>query len=447
MKKLLFITFSFLAWLFINLFFSKIKFHTEFEIHNFINYFLILWILSTFEHQDIQKILKYIIAGLLLITTISFYQFLILHQQPQGTLINPNILAGYLIMCIPVLIYYMKILPEENKILKYIFFLVLISIFLCLLLTASIGAIFAFMTAFLVVKFRWKSGILISIILFLILVLSGVIDKTSISDRIFWWLSSYNIIKENFLTGTGLGTFEYVYPKYRISKLSSMFAHSSFLQFTTETGIVGILLLIILITLALKKISNKYFKLSLLSILFQNFVDYNLYIFSNGILFCSFIGIANKLNSNTEISKISSNIEKTFKIMTIFLLIFYSISVLKLYFSTVYYNLGKNLIFSDELQIAESYLSKSLRLKKNAWFAYGQLSDIYQKKYKQTNDKNFLYKSIELLEIGIKYNPYCSQYYDKLSQIYAGIGKKDMSILYLKKFYEYGGKSRKYADY
>jgi len=289
----------------------------------------------------------------------------------------------------------------------------------------------------------------------LILVLSGVIDKTSISDRIFWWLSSYNIIKENFLTGTGLGTFEYVYPKYRISKLSSMFAHSSFLQFTTETGIVGILLLIILVTMVLKKISNKYFKISLLSILFQNFVDYNLYIFSNGILFCSFIGIANKLNSNTEISKISSgkienkysNVEKSFKIVTIFLLIFYSISVLKLYFSTIYYNFGKNLITSDKLQLAENCFSKSLRFKRDAWFVYGQLSDIYQKKYKQTNDKNFLYKSIELLKKGIEYNPYCSQYYYKLSQIFLIEGEKERYILYLKKFYEYGGKSQKYVDY
>ncbi|MFN3966719.1 MAG: O-antigen ligase family protein [Endomicrobiia bacterium] len=440
----LFVLFLFIIWLFINLLYSKIKLHTEFELHNFINYFLILYILNNIELQNVQKILKYIIPCLFLIILVSFYQFLIRHHQPQGTMVNPNILAGYLIMCIPILVYFI----EVNSQLKYILYPLIVLTSICLVLSMSFGAIFSLITAFLIIRFRWKIGILFSIVLFLLLISFGIINENSISDRTFWWYSTYNIIKENPVTGTGLGTFEYVYPKYRISKLGSMFAHSSFLQFTSETGIIGCLLLVTIIILFTKRVSNKYFKLSLLSVIFQNIIDYNLYILSNGILFCFILDIGNKLANHNENSKyLIYYFGKFAKIPLIILLILYSVSVLKLYFSTVNYNIGKNLITSGSFNSAEGYLTKSIKIKPNSWFVYGRLSDIYQKKYEQNPEKNILYKSIEILEKGINFNPYCSQYYYKLSQIYSIIGEKNKSVFYLKKFYEYGGESRKYLDY
>lgn len=82
----------------------------------------------------------------------------------------------------------------------------------------------------------------------------------TLGARIDRYKNTIAMFKENWLTGVGLGNWEKYYPLYYKSaavdkqfneKTQPKYAHNDFLQFIAETGIVGILFLILFIGLAI----------------------------------------------------------------------------------------------------------------------------------------------------------------------------------------------------
>ena len=62
------------------------------------------------------------------------------------------------------------------------------------------------------------------------------------------WQDTKNIIRDFPQTGTGLGTFSSVFPMYRTHEWEERFlrfAHCDYLQLVSETGIIGIILIIV----------------------------------------------------------------------------------------------------------------------------------------------------------------------------------------------------------
>lgn len=71
----------------------------------------------------------------------------------------------------------------------------------------------------------------------------------SVSDRLALWNSSIRIFKDHLWLGTGLATFFYYYPQYRLPTDSSdgYFVHMDPLQIGLETGIIGYILLYLML--------------------------------------------------------------------------------------------------------------------------------------------------------------------------------------------------------
>lgn len=61
--------------------------------------------------------------------------------------------------------------------------------------------------------------------------------------RRYTWIGAMNIVRANPLLGTGIGTFKNAYPRYAITAYT-FHAHNTFLQWTSETGVPGVLLLL-----------------------------------------------------------------------------------------------------------------------------------------------------------------------------------------------------------
>lgn len=61
------------------------------------------------------------------------------------------------------------------------------------------------------------------------------------AGRLSLWKSSLAMFADNPITGTGLGTFDYIYPKYRLSDMygRAVYAHSDWLQLLAELGVIG----------------------------------------------------------------------------------------------------------------------------------------------------------------------------------------------------------------
>ena len=109
------------------------------------------------------------------------------------------------------------------------------------------------------------------------------------------------IIKDNLLWGTGAGTFEHVFPKYRGPDVGNHFTHAEndYLQFLSELGLAGFIPLALIVMVsygaaiqALRVRKSQFYRgiafgtlMAMNSILIHSFTDFNLRIPANACLF------------------------------------------------------------------------------------------------------------------------------------------------------------------
>ena len=126
------------------------------------------------------------------------------------------------------------------------------------------------------------------------------------------------------LTGSGLGSFYTVFPKYKSSDESDGFyrhAHNDYLEFASETGIIGLLILGLIVTGSLLTALRAHYVrrntqmrglsfaaiMGIISLLIHSAVDFNLQIPANAIMFMLLLAFAwiaanldHKQRNNTE---------------------------------------------------------------------------------------------------------------------------------------------------
>jgi len=75
---------------------------------------------------------------------------------------------------------------------------------------------------------------------------SASVDIEAEGGRKQIWNDTYNLIKDFPALGTGLGTYEYVFPKYKTIKAQKLFdhAHNDYLELISDMGFTGFLIVI-----------------------------------------------------------------------------------------------------------------------------------------------------------------------------------------------------------
>lgn len=281
--------FIFLLVTFVSLFFT-VYFHatlTEFfKVLIYLSFFYI--VLNCIESEkDIGLILNSILSlsfvlslfgilaniGFKLNLSGPFFDFLFRKGFTQAgrvasTLQYANTFAAFII--IPFFISFSYFITQKN-LLKKVLYLALSLIFLITFaLTESRGALIALVIAILIYilflkgkdkKFSLISfAILIGAVLIVVLIkkdvflpifrsfaarLKGLLSffqgkwEESLGDRVIMVKDSLRILKDKPLLGTGNGTYQYVYAKYRTIYFFSKFPHSIFFQILDELGILG----------------------------------------------------------------------------------------------------------------------------------------------------------------------------------------------------------------
>lgn len=193
-----------------------------------------------------------------------------------------------------------------------------------LFITMSRGGMFSFITALLFMailvltrkSIRKKGWILSAVIILIILTIAWlgatpVVErvlsiKVEIASRYFGgrlpiWQGTIDIIKDYPIFGTGLGTFNYIFPQYQPLKIIAehyTYAHSDFLELFSEIGIIGFSLFVACCLLFVVWLFRRFGKRhdpyvigmsigifgSLVSIFVHSFTDFSLHIPANAIL-------------------------------------------------------------------------------------------------------------------------------------------------------------------
>lgn len=185
-----------------------------------------------------------------------------------STFENPNVLAEYLILCIPIAIAGFLVSKTLSHKLAYLFATGVGGA--CLIFTWSRGAWLGFLIAMVIffVMYSKKTVIIMTFGVFALPFLPfvlpesvlnrflsiGNLSDTSTSYRVHIWEGTLNLLSEHGLGGIGIGVdvFQKIYPRYALSGIESApHSHNLFLQIAVECGVIGLILFIIaLITYA-----------------------------------------------------------------------------------------------------------------------------------------------------------------------------------------------------
>jgi len=235
-----------------------------------------------------------------------------------------------------------------------------------------------------------------------LLIIFSVINFDTVMDRVLWVLIGLRIFFKNIIFGVGLGNFKYFYLSNTVNlatySTATTYVHNYYLQFSSETGLVGIILMTIFISTVLKQRKKDIFFYPIIAILFLNFFDYNLYIPQNSILL--FGMFAGYIKFQEYDFKTDLMFKYTYFVIVILMF------VVGLYFIKNFYEIEK--LFK---QPDRQNLEKIVFIDKTCWQAYIDLSKL------NFVEKNFP-KAINNLDLAIKHNPQYSESYFYLSLIY-----------------------------
>jgi len=262
--------------LIISLVFSINKLNSLKELYKYISGILLFFVVVSLTYENKIRLIQTIIFAGLVISLLAIYQYFfgfqhmldyisqekitdpftldyIQRRRAFFPFVTPNILAGYLIMIIP--------LASTHK--DKILFIIPLSF--ALLLTKSLGAFLSFLSTlalyfYLQGKLEKRGVIFLSGILVIIILLFITRSTTqkgylqpifSTLMRLNYWEDTLSIIKTSPWKGIGPGNLNLTLSRY---------THNSYLQIWAETGILGMAsllwLIIAVFKTALKNIEN-----------------------------------------------------------------------------------------------------------------------------------------------------------------------------------------------
>lgn len=296
--------------LIISVVFSPDKFNSFRELYKYAAGIIIFLIIIPLANLDKLRIIRVITLASLLISLMAIYQYFfgfkhllnyvtkkeinnpfildyIMNKRVFFPFITPNTLAGYLAMTIPLVL----ITNDKKK------WLIGLPILFALFLTKSMGAILS-LSLGLGLYFYLKSGFtkkkitllgLMAVFIIFIFISRQIQTKEhllptfSLFRRLDYWQQTWEIIKLHPFTGIGLGNFNLNISRY---------AHNSYLQLAAETGILGLVSFLWLISKTLKPRNINPCLITASAIfLMHNFVDFTFFLPEVSLIWWAILGL------------------------------------------------------------------------------------------------------------------------------------------------------------
>ncbi len=210
------------------------------------------------DKKFLKKFVLVMVLGGTTTACIGIFQYLIWGtERTSATLANPNVLASYLAMMIPIVFSLLLYESKKSK-KKLLLTFSLITMVICLVFTHSRAGWLALVGAmsFLLLiekEKRLAVGLTLVIVVAASLLIPSVnarlrtiFDLIVNKERIYGAKSALQMIKDYPLTGIGINTFYHVYPQYQLPEAREhlVHAHNIFLQIGAEIGLFGLVTLL-----------------------------------------------------------------------------------------------------------------------------------------------------------------------------------------------------------
>ena len=271
---------------------------------------------------------------------IFWFRELTLGGSPFGPYVNRNHFAGLIGMLIPLGLGLAITQQEKGKKLLFGFMTVIMAVSLFFSLSrGGITSFFAGMSFFALLMLQrnresrkvWIIAFFIAVVLSYVIYLGvdPIIErfyKTDVSseERLVVWSSTWNAIKDFWLTGSGLGSFLNIFQLYSpLSVQGGIYdhAHNDYLEFFLETGMLGTLFLLVFVSLMIYTViksplqdRDSVLRAAALSSVFtmavHSFFDFNLHILSNMLVFACVLGMVAGLSSSKPDGKLEDGRKK-----------------------------------------------------------------------------------------------------------------------------------------
>jgi len=295
--------------------------------------FVIVYIFGVKILSREKNTLRFSMSVVILSAVLSLYSIVALLSSQastaiRGPFVNQNHFAGWLEMCLPLSLSLAFFSHGERKGYRPLFFFSSILIGLALLLTLSRGGVVSMACALVISSLFMVSTGLISvrsatILLFpMVLLLFGyltgldpLIRRFSLRDvgissaaRFSMWSAAGQIFLQHPLMGSGMGTFVWLYPRFRpmevINKVDH--AHNEYLQILAEMGAVGFLLMAVCAYVFFRSFFRTFTErhdpemkgvslgalTGVICLSFHNLMDFNLHVPSNVVLYAAEAALA-----------------------------------------------------------------------------------------------------------------------------------------------------------
>jgi O-antigen ligase len=315
---------------------SIYPFATEMELSRLAIYFMI-FLMAAFgprTHEQVHNVLRMLaifgfILALFAVTQKATWngklywirELSINRGNPLGPFVNRNHFAGWMCMVAPLSFGIGLMSRSMSRKIRYVFFAVVMAI--TIFFSLSRGGIISFLLGTIILTLIAVWGVsskksLIPILSFVIALFAYLIylgvspilqrfaqSGMSSAERLLVWSASMTAFRDFPLFGTGLGTFQHIFPMYKPDGIVMFYqhAHNDYMELLLELGISGALLMLVFLSLVGKHIlyvrwrgRERYLKAafiaSLMSTAAFSLFDFNLHIPSNAILLSFILGLA-----------------------------------------------------------------------------------------------------------------------------------------------------------
>lgn len=276
-------------------------------------------------------------------------------------------------------------------------------------------------------------------------------QQHSVLERITFYKDATKLFADYPIIGAGGGAWTTLYEKYQNNPYVSAQAHNFFMQYLVEVGIVGFVIFMAFILFVFYQYVRSYVKRSeeereshfvyfilSMSILVLSILDFNMsYVFIGILVFLGLGGMAAAMDPKPlRRLKLSDSTARGMysAIAGVAIILLLIISLRFLQANHYAFEAKEVAQVSQDFQEIKAPLDKDLSIRSTHTDSLLMLSSLYQQGYQQTQDDQFYTASVQLLQSGLKAEPFNKSMVKQLINLYELKGDSEQAYALQKEY-------------